>query len=81
MLYNNYSGALQTVAKVDTHFWEFQVMLHTDDAEAVREFPMDLIGSLVESDTMTLVGHKFGASKVISALYIQPGCLAEGGKR
>ena len=35
-------------------------MFHTDDNQAVGEFPIDLIGDLGESDAVRIVGRKSG---------------------
>ena len=42
---------------------------------------MDLRESLGESDMVTVVGYKLRESKVVAAMYIQPGFLDKRGRR
>ena len=40
---------------------------------------MDIRGPLGEDDMVTLIGHTFGSSKGVAALYVLPGCLDQRG--
>ena len=55
------------------------MLFHNDVMQAVEKVPVDLSVDLGESDMVTLVGCNFRSPKGVSALYVQPRCLSEGG--
>ena len=82
ILANNVSGYLELVTKFAAHCQELHVLFRTNVVQAVGKASVDLRGGLVEANMVTLVGHKFGPLKGVSALYVHPGYLSEkGGNR
>lgn len=78
MLANNESGALQPVKEVSEHCRTRGILIATDAAQAVGKISVHLREDLGDPDMVAVVGHKIGAPKGISCLYVRPGCLSGG---
>eukprot|EP01042_Synura_sphagnicola_P000221 gene221-225_t len=73
---NNEIGTIQPLSEISAIIKKFnaennfRVLFHTDAAQSLGKIPLDV--QALSLDLVTIVGHKFGASKGVGALYINP---------
>eukprot|EP01041_Mallomonas_annulata_P011804 gene11804-24727_t len=73
---NNEVGTLQPLYRISQLITKFneqfhtKILFHTDAAQSIGKVQLDV--SKIQVDMATIVGHKFGASKGVAALYINP---------
>lgn len=72
---NNEIGTIQTLSKISEIAHKYGVIFHTDAAQSVGKFPVDVKEAGV--DLLSVAGHKLYAPKGIGALYIKDGIILE----
>jgi cysteine desulfurase len=69
MAANNEIGVLQPITEIGAICHEYQVLFHTDAAQAIAKIPLDV--QAMHIDLMSLTAHKVYGPKGIGALYIR----------
>lgn len=69
MAANNEIGVIQPIEAIGTVCRQYQVLFHTDAAQAIGKIPLDVAAMPI--DLMSLTGHKLYAPKGIGALYVR----------
>lgn len=72
---NNEVGTIQPIRVIADIAHSRGVLLHTDAAQTIGKLSVSVENLGV--DLLTVVGHKFGASKGIGALYVRQGVMLE----
>ena len=73
---NNEVGTIQPIREISNILQSYskksiaKVLLHSDAAQSLGKLEIDVED--LKIDMLTIVGHKFGASKGVGALYIEP---------
>jgi len=69
MAANNEIGVLQAIAEIGKICHDYQVLFHSDAAQAIGKIPIDV--RAMQIDLMSLTAHKIYGAKGIGALYVR----------
>jgi cysteine desulfurase len=69
MTANNEIGVIQPIAEIGAICHRYQVLLHTDAAQAIGKVPLDV--EAMSIDLLSLTAHKVYGPKGIGALYVR----------
>lgn len=69
MVANNEIGVIQPLQEIGEVCKKYEVLLHTDAAQAIAKMPLDV--QKMQIDLMSLTGHKIYGPKGIGALYVR----------
>lgn len=79
---NNEVGTIQPIKQISQIVTKFNlkhstsILVHSDAAQSIGKVPIDV--QAMACDMMTIVGHKFGAPKGVSALYVRSAIKVNG---
>ncbi|MEO0376277.1 MAG: cysteine desulfurase family protein [Cyanobacteria bacterium P01_A01_bin.17] len=71
MAANNEIGVLQPLAEIGALCQRYQVLFHTDAAQAIDKIPLDV--KAMQIDLLSITAHKLYGPKGIGALYLRRG--------
>ena len=72
---NNETGAIQPVNEIGKIAKKHGIPFHTDASQSCGKIPVDV--EEMQTDLLTIAGHKFYAAKGVGALYIRRGIVLE----